>query len=545
MQAPLAAAVALAVALAAACGDSGSKDSGEGAACGAATDCRSGLVCFEQRCAVGYPAGSCTPPGSPRIALGEPSPEPPDDSCRRAVVDPVFAASRVQDLGSWPVGRVLQFDVPPAARAFTIMSQAVNTPAPDVTFDPGTAGQFSLPNTVVPTDVRDPDGALVFSDTAAWPVDRAGYYDATGLQAFFFGATPLSSAFTIPNTAAGLDRVRTIGQMRPGRWQLTVNDWAHECETTPSLSCTPGAGGPGEYRVQVVTQPGRFASSGTLDLEVYLATDPATSQLRSADDAVNGGGRPHVDRLVRSLATYFGRAGICLGTVTFHDLPPLARARHAPNGVVDITSGDPCSDLPQLFTLAVARRTAVHVVLADQITDRSSGSGQAHQVLGVDGSIPGPSGYPGTINGGAVAGIFDALGAAALGSPPDACSRPGPRLDCGTDQLAYVIAHEAGHWLGLYHVTESSGSFFDPLSDTATCPCELCTTDRNACAGGTGEVVNSQCMGRRTVGGWATGSAVTCGGGRNLMFWLLDQESSTGELSFQQGDVMRLNPAVQ
>jgi hypothetical protein len=36
--------------------------------------------------------------------------------------------------------------------------------------------------------------------------------------------------------------------------------------------------------------------------------------------------------------------------------------------------------------------------------------------------------------------------------------------------LAETLAHESGHFLGLFHTTESSGTLFDPLSDTPECP---------------------------------------------------------------------------
>ena len=38
--------------------------------------------------------------------------------------------------------------------------------------------------------------------------------------------------------------------------------------------------------------------------------------------------------------------------------------------------------------------------------------------------------------------------------------------------------------------------------------------------------------------------STSCGGGENLMFWLLD-DASTGALSCEQGAVMRTNPVVQ
>jgi hypothetical protein len=42
-----------------------------------------------------------------------------------------------------------------------------------------------------------------------------------------------------------------------------------------------------------------------------------------------------------------------------------------------------------------------------------------------------------------------------------------------------------------------------------------------------------------------TTSPPTCGGGENLMFWLLDQRVSRGTLSPQQGQIIRANPLVQ
>ena len=36
--------------------------------------------------------------------------------------------------------------------------------------------------------------------------------------------------------------------------------------------------------------------------------------------------------------------------------------------------------------------------------------------------------------------------------------------------LAETIAHESGHFLGLFHTSESNGKLFDPLSDTPECP---------------------------------------------------------------------------
>ena len=54
---------------------------------------------------------------------------------------------------------------------------------------------------------------------------------------------------------------------------------------------------------------------------------------------------------------------------------------------------------------------------------------------------------------------------------------------CGADQVAYIAAHESGHYLGLYHTTEANAGIFDPLGDTPQCGL-ACDLDRNGTLGG-------------------------------------------------------------
>ncbi len=91
-------------------------------------------------------------------------------------------------------------------------------------------------------------------------------------------------------------------------------------------------------------------------------------------------------------------------------------------------------------------------------------------------------------------------------------------------------------------MAELEGTVFDPLSDTEACACLACAPFalRGACAernpfGIPTVMTNSLCVDRKP----------RCGGGRNLMFWLFDPRFSVGDLSRQQGDVMRRNPAVR
>jgi hypothetical protein len=92
------------------------------------------------------------------------------------------------------------------------------------------------------------------------------------------------------------------------------------------------------------------------------------------------------------------------------------------------------------------------------------------------------------------------------------------------EQLAHVMAHEAGHYLGLFHTTEQTGTTFDPLQDTPECPS---TRDAN----GDGIVSASECVGV---------------GADNMMFWQDASGSLTQDtVSPEQQFVLLHNTMVQ
>jgi hypothetical protein len=514
---------AIAALLAAACGsgDAGAPPppagNSVGEPCARTGECRSGLVCFSGACAADLPAtGSCpAPPRTAAIAAGaEPNAiEPAPEFCVSAAVGTVLPAEMVHDLGVLEVGSDASFTVAPGTSSFVIFSQEVDGSRPDSV---SITGVGEAPNSVVPARVRDPDGAVYYDDLADWPtIPGTRYPDVSSLLAFDPGFQAVSRAFPVPNTSPALDRIVSAGEVQPGTWSFTVNDWARECPFGDA--CLDGDGS-GRYRVHAVTRPGPLASTGTLDVEVYLATDP-TSVLSTAAGAA---AHPQTERWVRSLGRYLANAGLCLGTVTFHDLPRWVKDRYAASGTVDVTDSSPCGDVQQLFTTATVPARAAHLFLADEVT-AGDGTDQ-FSVVGMTGSIPGPSGFPGTIYGGTIVGLFDEFGAGS-------CGGSGPSFACGTDRLAYVTAHEIGHWLGLFHTTEMGGEFFDPVSDTARCPCSSCGT---GCDTANALVTPARCS-----------AAATCGGTQNLMFWAFDPARSAGEVSRDQAQIVRLNPAVR
>lgn len=528
-------------------GSSGTSGKADGEPCSTATECRSAL-CFVGKCeSTESPPVECvTPPAVAGVAIDVPQPTGCVLPVQAAVGDPPFI-----DLGEHRVGETLSFDVPSNTTSFSIVMQAVSAPTvPGGTPPPSfiTFQGFGIPNSVVPTNVVDPTGALYYSDTD--PLPRVGpYADATQVLAYYGGLSPISGAFTVPNTTKALDLALTAGQLPAGTWTFQVNDFALECLSVAGCSVPPpSSGSTSAYRVQVVTETRPFTSSGNLDVEVYLATS-TTAELASASAAVAD---PQFQRWVQSYSAYLAKGGVCVRNVTVHDLPSWVTQNangYAPGGVLDVSGlgqGQPanpgCDDLSQLFTLGLAQNRAVHLFMADALVDQTLGG---FTVLGVDGSIPGPSGVPGTINGGAVVGVFPGPGGLfGRERSAGACSAPGgPNVaQCGTDALALVSAHETGHWLGLYHTTEADGTVFDPLSDTGTCACLQCAPFP----------LRSRCAERNATGqptfmlsSYCTGQHPRCGGGRNLMFWLFDPRLASGETSRQQGDVMRRNPAVR
>ena len=499
-----------------ACGGCGSPANTISTGCLADADCKDpGLVCCASTGYSCVAAGQCpaasatTCAAAANIVSGRTvsAPQPPAGVCMKPVKPSALAGGQVQALGTYRVGDLVRFSVAAGTGSVTLVEQAV---------DAGALVVFQghvIENTAVPLNVTTPDGTKIYDDNTCCDAD--GGDPSQQYPVYFGGGGPNTLALTIPNATTLLSAEYRDGGLPPGTWTMTVNDYAKECVGDPN--CTDGGSANGTYDVTVLTKQG-LPTSGALDVSLYLVA--ATPGLNNTTAPAN----PAIQRFVQTLSSYYAQVGICVRTVTVYDVPTWAQDAYGSNIDADKTS--PCSALDQMFTLSQPGN-ALNFFMVQSITS-SLNNGQ--QVVGIDGTIPGPSSIGGTIHSGAAVSLAD------LGST--GCTGPIAVSKCGPDSVAYIAAHEGGHFMGLFHTSESSGEFFDPLTDTRTCRCETCVAPSKVASctrDGTGpQVLPTNC--RRVDG--------TCGGGDDLMFWIFDQ-SAQGKLSPQQGQVMRLNPVVQ
>jgi hypothetical protein len=277
--------------------------------------------------------------------------------------------------------------------------------------------------------------------------------------------------------------------------------------------------------VKVILRPAAPAPAN-LDVNFYIVSSASTGA-GLPFTAANAANDPSVKRLVQTFTALYQQAGITLRNVRFFDVSAADRAAFSVVTVgANSTGQGPCDEIDQLFLLSGANPgNAVNLFLVDAIDDSSG-----QQTIGIDSTIPGMSSFAGTVHSGAV------VSAASLFSGGFNCGG-GITMRCGADQVAYIAAHETGHFLGLFHTTEGKGDLLDPLN-TAKCACTVCEdpSQRPTCGTANASPLNpAQC--RSTTN-------TSCQGGDNLMFYAIDF-ASAGTLTSTQAAVMKLNPLIQ
>lgn len=199
---------------------------------------------------------------------------------------------------------------------------------------------------------------------------------------------------------------------------------------------------------------------GKLDLDLFYVGAAGLAPTRGTPP-------PAIAQALETFRRIYAHAGIEVGQVRQHVVRGVLALRL---GRITGSADQGFPGLPELYSLSAgAPGPSVSVFLADAIDD----------VAGISGGVPGPLGENATgISGVAISTQI--------------------HIANGFD-LGETMAHEVGHYLGLFHTTESGGEVLEALPDTPECP-----ASRDANRDGLLSV--TECVGF---------------GADNLMFWQL------------------------
>lgn len=164
--------------------------------------------------------------------------------------------------------------------------------------------------------------------------------------------------------------------------------------------------------------------TGSLDLHLHFTGAHGWSAASAAGDA-------DLQRAIARMRGFYGRVGVALGEITYEDIPQTFRT---------VDSGDsPISTLGRMFALG-RHDTGVNLFFVERINSVFGDS----VVAGIAGGTPGPSLHGGTSRSGVAVATS---------------------LDPDPDAIGHIMAHETGHYLGLFHTIEVTGAV-DQIDDT-------------------------------------------------------------------------------
>lgn len=192
---------------------------------------------------------------------------------------------------------------------------------------------------------------------------------------------------------------------------------------------------------------------------------------------------------------------------------------------LDDDTGNVTASLTKLYTSPVGSAGQVATSLNIYLTADESQEGG---VLGTSSGIPGLPGVAGSKKSGMIVFIEPHRS-----TEPGSGSAGDVLSNADLVFLGNTMAHEAGHFLGLFHVNERQGyeagstnilRARDPIRDTPYCSRSMAGID--------GLVDISECL----------GTGFTNSGARNLMFWAGDGVTDQSQLTGEQGWLLRNNP---
>lgn len=183
----------------------------------------------------------------------------------------------------------------------------------------------------------------------------------------------------------------------------------------------------------------------TIDVNIYLVGVPGVTAATAAEN-------PNLQAALDAFDTIYAKAGVNIGTVRYLELTPEQTEDYK------IIRSD--AVLSQLVSLSARPGETTDDALSLNVffVEAFAMEGGA---IGVSLGLPGPAGLHGTPSSGVIF-TSEFLG----GEVRDGFT--GDFVD-GNVYTGVVMAHEIGHYLGLFHTTETRGGSLEPLLDTPEC----------------------------------------------------------------------------
>jgi hypothetical protein len=249
-----------------------------------------------------------------------------------------------------------------------------------------------------------------------------------------------------------------------GEWSM--NFFIDASELPATVSCS------------ALARTGETSSSNLIDVNiVFVGVDGIsagmTAQAAESDDTVQA--------VVTGLGDLWSDLGVSLGTVRYSDFA---------GDVASATTIEGYSEFGNLLrTVDDGAELTFFMVQDIDLGDGAS-------ILGLSGGPPGVAGHGGTSKSGVVINVAN--------------------VAASPEQVSLIMAHEGGHFLGLFHPTENDLGGQDPLGDTPVC------SDSD----GDGSLTSAECAGS---------------GSENVM-WPTAQVGTATSFTSDQGWVVARNP---
>lgn len=201
------------------------------------------------------------------------------------------------------------------------------------------------------------------------------------------------------------------------------------------------------YYVFEESEPGT-----TIDLNVYLVGVPGI-------DADSAAGDEDMQEVLDGFEEIYDQADVEIGELNFHDIDGEEGEAYR-----IVRSQEELSELVSLSERPEGGEDAslsANVFFVESMQLNSGFGGVQSGAIGISLGLPGPAGLHGTPGSGVVF-TSEYMG------EEETESSLGDTVN-GNDLTGIVLAHELGHYVGLFHTSEQFGQGYDPLDDTPEC----------------------------------------------------------------------------